>query len=368
MQKDGVCKSALPAPRILRALLLRQNKYGKNMKAAVLVRFGNAQDAFEIRELPDLPCKPHEVRVAVATFGLNFADVVARLGQYQDCPPLPAVIGYEVVGQVLETGAEVTHVQPGQRVLAFTRFGGYATQIVTDARAVVPLPDFIPDAEATALATQYCTAYFSACMAINLWPGDHVLIQAAAGGVGIALTQIAKNAGCTVYGTAGSDAKLETIRKNGVDVPINYTTHNFARVIEKTAPNGKIDVVFDSVGGQSVREGIKLLNSGGRMVCFGAADMSGANKLQVAWKAMQFGLYHPVQFMLRSASLTGVNMLRIAENKPLVLQQCLQEVVKKAAEGQLKPIVHGVYPISQLWQAHEALQHRSTVGKLAIQW
>lgn len=338
------------------------------MKAAVLVRFGKAQNAFEIRELPELPCKPDEVRIGVTTFGLNFADVVARLGQYQDCPPLPAVIGYEAVGQVLETGAAVTHVKPGQRVLAFTRFGGYATQIVTDARAVVPLPDFIPDAEATALATQYCTAYFSACMAINLWPGDHVLIQAAAGGVGIALTQIAKLAGCTVYGTAGSDAKLETIRKNGVDIPINYNTHEFEEVIQKTAPNGKIDVIFDSVGGESVRKGMKLLNAGGRMVCFGAADMSGANKLQVAWKALQFGFYHPVQFMLRSASLTGVSMLRIAEDKPLILQHCLQEVVKKAVEVQFKPIVHGVYPITQLPQAHEALERRGTIGKVAIKW
>lgn len=338
------------------------------MQAAVLVRNGQAQNAFELQELPPLTCKSHEVRVGVKAFGLNFADVVARLGQYQDCPPLPTVIGYEAVGHILETGSEVTHLKVGQRVVAFTRFGGYATEVVSDSRAVVPVADSLSNGEAAALATQYCTAWFSACMAINLWHNDHVLIHAAAGGVGIALTQIAKQAGCTVYGTAGSDKKLTLLKEQGVDVPINYKTHDFADVIRKTAPNGKIDVVFDSIGGDYVKKGIKLLNSGGRMVCFGAADMSGANKLQVAYKALQFGFYHPVQFMMRSISLTGVNMLRIADNKPEVLQQCLQQVAKGAEQGYLKPVVSSVYSISQLAEAHQALESRQTTGKVVVEW
>ncbi len=339
------------------------------MQAAVLVKQGSSQNAFDIQTLPDLPkCQPNEVKVAVKAFGLNFADVTARLGKYPDCPPLPAIIGYEAVGHIEEVGSQVTNLKVGQRVLAFTRFGGYATQVIAQESAVIAIPESISNAEAAALATQYCTAYYAACIAINLHPSDHVLIQAAAGGVGIALTQLAKKAGCTVYGTAGSDKKLDLLREQGVDVPINYQKEDFAKVIAKTAPNGKIDVVFDSVGGSYVKKSFGLLNAGGRLVCYGAADLSGANILSTAYKALQFGFYHPVQFMMRSISLIGVNMLRIADNKPELLQHSLQEVVKGYEAGYLKPVVGGVYPIAQLATAHDLLQNRQTTGKVVIEW
>ncbi|HRI28399.1 MAG TPA: zinc-binding dehydrogenase [Chitinophagales bacterium] len=338
------------------------------MHAAVLIKNGNAQTAFEIRNLPNPVCKPDEVRIQVQAFGLNFADVMARLGKYRDCPPLPAVIGYEVVGYVAETGSQVKNLQIGQRVVAFTRFGGYATQVTAPAIAAVPIPDNWGLAEATALATQYCTAYFAACIATNLHPSDHVLIHAAAGGVGIALTQLAKHKGCTIYGTAGSDAKLQLLRKQGVDFPINYQTQDFTQIIKKQAPNGKIDAVFDSIGGSYVKKGIALLNAGGRMVCFGAANMSGAGLLGTIIKAWQFGFYHPAAFMMRSAGLIGVNMLRIADHKPQLLQLAMQEVVNGVQAGFLQPVSGGVFPVADLAKAHTLLQNRQTTGKIAVAW
>ncbi|QQS28200.1 MAG: zinc-binding dehydrogenase [Sphingobacteriales bacterium] len=339
------------------------------MQAAVLVKNGSSKNAFEIQTLPDLPmCRSNEVKIEVKAFGLNFADVTARLGKYPDCPPLPAVIGYEVVGHVIETGSEVKDLKPGQRVLAFTRFGGYSTQVIAQANGVVAIPDNISHAEAAALATQYCTAYYAACIAINLQPSDRVLIQAAAGGVGIALTQIAKKNGCYIYGTAGSDSKLEVLRQLGVDVPVNYQKQEVAKIIAQTSPNGKLDVIFDSVGGSFVRKSFKMLNSGGRLVCYGAAGLSGANMFNTAVKALEFGFYHPIQFMMRSVSLIGVNMLRIADNKPELLQKALTKVVKGYQNGDFKPITGGVFPISELAKAHDLLQTRQTIGKVVVEW
>ena len=128
---------------------------------------------------------------------------------YRDAPPIPSVLGYEVVGRVAEIGQYTqTDLKIGQRVVALTRFGGYAEFAVTDARAAVAIPDGMDTAVASAIATQYGTAYYCAYEMAPLFPGNHVLVQAAAGGVGTALVQMAKNRGCIVYGNWGSDSKI----------------------------------------------------------------------------------------------------------------------------------------------------------------
>ncbi len=340
------------------------------MKAAVLIRTGAPEQAFELQNLPNpIINQPTQVRINVTAFGLNFADVVARLGQYQDCPPLPAVIGYEVVGIVESVGSAVKDISVGQRVVAFTRFGGYASQVVTDMAAVVPIND-MDTGIAAALCTQYTTAYFAAEYITQLHAGEHVLVQSAAGGVGTALVQLAKRRGCIVYGTAGSDAKCEHLKTLGVDIPINYSQQHFADAVKKIAPDGKIDVIFDAVGGDAVRKGIGVLAAGGRMVCYGAASMSdrSRNPFKTVGKALAFGVYHPAQFMMSSRSLLGVNMLRIADQRPQVLRHCLQEVIRLAKEGVLRPVVDGIYPIADLAEAHNRLENRKTIGKVVIKW
>lgn len=340
------------------------------MKAAVLVKNANPEQAFELREMPDPTPQANEVLVAVQAFGLNFADVMAMRGLYQDCPPLPTVIGYETVGIVEQVGSGITHVAIGDRVVAFTRFGAYATKVVARAEGVVKIPETMPNGVAAALATQYCTAYYAACVAINLHKGEQVLIHAAAGGVGTALMQLALRAGCTVYGTVGSEEKINLITQHGAHHAINYNKRNFVDAIKELAPNGKVDVIFDAVGGSSVRKGMGLLASGGRMVCYGAASMSQKSKniFKTIKSAAEFGIYHPAQFMMRSVSLIGVNMLRIADNQPQILQHCLQQVTQLAAEGILQPIVGGVYPIEKLPDAINQLENRQTVGKVVVEW
>ena len=178
------------------------------MKAAVLVKQGNAQLAFEIRDIETPVLKDLEVLIKVEGFGLNFADVMARNGLYKDAPPMPSVLGYDVVGEVTKVNCEEANHLLGKRVVAMTRFGGYAEYAKTDYRACAVISDQMSLTKATALATQYCTAYYAAYECTNLFEGDHILIHAAAGGVGTALTQLAKNKGCIVYGTTGSESKF----------------------------------------------------------------------------------------------------------------------------------------------------------------
>lgn len=334
------------------------------MNALFLVKNGKPDQAFELRPHSITPVEAHEVIVEVEAFGINFADIMARLGHYRDCPPLPAVIGYEAVGWIREKGADVHHVEIGDRVVAFTRFGGYAQAVKTRGDAVVRIEKDYPAGKALALATQYCTAYYAAHVATNVLPGDRVLIQAAAGGVGTALVQLCKRMNCTIYGTAGSDYKLDHLKTLGVDHPINYRTQDFSKEI--TEP---LDVVFDSLGGDVYKKGYKLLDRGGRMVAYGAAAQTNASTIFGKVKfGIDFGIYHPAQFIMESRALIGVNMLRIADYKPQTIQLCLSKVVELAQAGELDPHVGGMYPSSDLAKVHEMMEERKTMGKIGIFW
>jgi NADPH2:quinone reductase len=203
---------------------------------------------------------------------------------------------------------------------------------------------------------------------VNLHEGDRVLIHAAAGGVGTALVQYAKYKGCEIFGTAGSDAKLKLLREAGVDHPINYVTEDFEPAVMKITGGQGLDAIYDANGGLSVKKGFRSLASGGRLVCYGGSHIAGQNifgKIKTLW---DFGFYHPLQFMTRSKSIIGVNMLRIADNKPLVLKRCLENVVRLHEQGVFKPAVGGIFPVNQVGEAHEFLASRKSTGKISVSW
>lgn len=334
------------------------------MDAIFLVKNGKSEIAFERKEMKVLEPSDDEVGVEVEAFGLNFADVMARLGLYRDCPPLPTIIGYEAVGKVIKIGKNIGHVKIGDRVIAFTRFGGYAQYVLTQGVACVKIADDYDIGKALALATQYCTAFYACCVATNVLPGERVLVQAAAGGVGTALVQLCKWKGAIVYGTAGSPKKLEYLKAQGVDFPINYNEKSIDSAIKE-----KMDVVFDSLGGSDFKKGWNLLERGGRLVGYGAATQTDSKNIFGTLKlGVGFGIYHPVQLLMESKALIGVNMLRIADYKPNTLKYCMEEVVKLAESGIIDPVVGGIYSIDKLSEAHNDLESRKSVGKLGVKW
>jgi NADPH2:quinone reductase len=334
------------------------------MEAVYIEKYGSPEMAFKRKEFRLPAPAPDEVSIEVEAFGLNFADVVARLGMYRECPPLPAVVGYEVVGRVVNKGKDANNIDLGDRVVGFTIFGGYATHVNTKAQAVVKIDNDYETGKALALAVQYCTAFYAANIATNILENDKVLIHAAAGGVGTALVQLCKMKKCKIYGTAGSAEKIEYLKKMGVDVPINYRTQDFSQVIGE-----QMDVVFDSIGGSTFKKSLKMLDYGGRMVAYGAASQLEAGNFFSKIKfGLSFGFYHPVVFIMNSKTLAGVNMLKIGKFKPQILQYCMQNVAQLANERKIDPHVGGMYPIEKLNEAHLALEKRHTMGKIGIVW
>lgn len=339
------------------------------MKAIYIIKYGEADQAFEVREIPKPVPKEGEVLVKVEGFGLNFADIMARKGMYQDAPPLPSLIGYDICGKVEEVGSHVINVAEGDRVIAMTRFGGYAEYAVTDARATAKISDRINVAEATALTTQYCTAYYCAAEMVNLFEGDRVLIHSAAGGVGTALLQYALHEKCEVFATTGSVSKVEMLKQMGAQHVINTGRVEFDDYLKDVLKEEGVDVIFDAVGADFIRRGIKTLASGGRIICYGAADMNDAtNIFSKVVKGIQFGIYHPAQFMMNSKSLIGVNMLKIADNKPMVLKRCLENVVRLVEEGVFKPKAGKIFKADEIAEAHRFLEGRKSIGKVACIW
>lgn len=337
------------------------------MKAIYLTKYGSADQAFQMIET-DIPTpKENEVLIKVHYSGLNFADVIARRGMYPDAPKNPAILGYDVSGEIAGVGSAVKEFKIGQQVAAMTRFGGYAEYAVTDQSGVTIIPADFDQASATVLTTQGCTAYYCAVDCFTLHKGDHVLIHAAGGGVGSLLVQIAKHYGCIVFGTASGE-KQDYIKSIGVDYPIDYTRDDFYTIIKNSG--NKLDAIFDSLGGTAFSKGMNLLGPGGKMVSFGAAEQleSRTNKLKLLSMLWGFGLYSPISLLMQSKSIITVNMLRIADFRQNVLRDVLRSVVELASEGVIKPHVSKVFSASEIANAHEYLESRQSIGKVVLKW
>lgn len=341
-----------------------------SMKAAFLVRNGAAETAFEIRETAIPSRKPDEFLIKVEAFGLNFADVMARQGFYRDAPPLPAILGYDLVGRVVE--APENHADAiGKRVAAMSRFGAYAEYAVAIPGAVFFIPEGMDEAAACALGTQYCTAWHAAFQATSMNAGDTVLIHAAAGGVGTALVQLALWKGCTVVAMAGSDAKINELKAAGAHHTVNYRSEDYAEAIPKLlGAKRPIDLSFNAVGGTTFKKDMKLLRPGGRLVLYGASERTGKKGGNLATYKMlwQMGIVIPLLLVAGSRSVIGVNVLRIADHRPDLLKTAVAELTRLLEAGTIRPKSGGVYPIAQLADAHRALEQRQTTGKIAVKW
>jgi NADPH2:quinone reductase len=349
--------------------LQKKDIMDRTMPAAVLIRKGAVDKAFEVRELPVPVPREHEVLIAVDAFGLNYADGMAIKGNYRDAPPLPSVLGYDVCGYIAATGSKVTSFRTGDRVTAMTRFGGYARYAVTDERAVVAIKEDTGLCAALSLATQAATAWYCAEEVCTLYEGERVIITAAAGGVGSLLLQMVKRHKVKAYGIVSSEAKEAIIKGLGADGVLNRSRGDVFTQYQQYEGKKAIDVMFDSAGGSYIRKGIRNLAPGGRMVGYGGAQGSNAgNIFSLLSFALSFGFYHPAPFLLQSQALVGVNMLRLADHKPAVVQRCMQQSVRLFNNGELRPLEGAIFPVEQLAEAHRALQQGAIAGKIAIKW
>ncbi|HEV7845591.1 MAG TPA: medium chain dehydrogenase/reductase family protein [Thermoleophilaceae bacterium] len=337
------------------------------MKALVVTEHG-PPDVLRVQERPDPEPGPGELRIRVRAAGVNFADLLGRVGLYPDAPKPPCVLGYEVAGDVDALGEHAEGFELGDRVMGACRFGGYAQLAVAKADAVVPLPDGWSYAEGAAMPVTYSTAYAGLVRYGALRPGERVLIQAAAGGVGIAATQIAKLCGAEVYGTA-SPAKHDAIRDFGVDHPVDYRTHDVVDEVRRIAgEKHPLDLALDALGGRSFRQSYSLLRAGGRLVCFGASEVQAGERrspLRALRVVAQMPRFNPLKLMSESKSVIGLNMLTLWDERGS-LGELIEPLRAWIDDGSFRPVVAQEFRLDDGAAAHRYLHERSNIGKVVL--
>ncbi len=330
------------------------------MRAVVTTKHGGP-DVLQVQEQPDPELSPGAVRIDVAAAGINFADVMARMGLYPDAPKTPCVVGYEVAGTILELGEGVAGLAVGERVLAGTKFGGYASQVVVPASDVVPLPDGLSFEQGAAIPVNYATAWAGLIGYGSLRRGERVLVHSVGGGVGIAATQIAKRAGAEVYGTAspGKHARCEEL---GVDYVLDYGIAGWERSVPQ------FDVILDAIGGRSFRTSYGLLRPGGRLVAFGASSLvSGQrrNLLTALRTVIRMPRFNLIKQMSESKAVIGLNMLSLWKDRG-TLEPWIAPLRELLDDGTIKPVVAGVFSFEDAGAAQTMITERRNVGKVVL--
>ncbi len=323
-------------------------------------------EVLQVREAPDPEAGPGQVRIRVKAAGINFADLMARVGLYPDAPPLPCVVGYEVSGTIDQVGKGVSGFAEGDRVFAMPRFGGYTDTLAISSEQVFQVPETMSFEEAAAFPVVYLTAYHMMLFTGNLRPGSRVLIHSAAGGVGLAAIELAKTRGCVIFGTA-SPSKHAFLREQGCQHPID-SRGDVAAAVRAVVGSAGIDLILDPVGGKSWGEGYDLLAPCGRLVAFGLSAASSGKKrslLHAALSVLQVRRYNPMKLMDDNKTVSGTNMGHLFDRLDLLRPQ-FEALLELQAAGKVRPRVDKSFPFAEAAAAHHYIHDRKAKGKVVL--
>jgi len=324
-------------------------------------------EVLQAAETSDPTPRAGEVRLAVSAAGVNFADIMARLGLYPDAPPPPVVVGYEVAGTVDAVGSDGLPFRIGDRVFALTRFGGYASSVAVPATFVFPTPSTLSDVEAAAIPVNYLTALIALYQLANLGAGETVLVHGAGGGVGLAATQLAKRRGATVIGTA-SAAKLAAIRTLGVDHALDHQHDDVVAEVRKLTAGRGADVVLDPLGGRSFRRSYRLLAPLGRLVMYGASAAASGERRNL-WRVLrtliEMPAFRPLSLINRNRAVLGLNLGHLW-HETARLRSAMDLILTELAAGRIRPVIARTFPLERAAEAHRYIQSRANIGKVIL--
>lgn len=303
--------------------------------------------------------QPHpsqdELRIDVAAAGINFADVMHRRGTYPSGPVPPYVPGFEVAGVVDAAGTRVERFGPGDRVVSYVSggTGGYAEYALTQPTHTFSVPGSLPLSEAVAVPIQFLTAHNCLFEWGGLATGDRVLIHAAAGGVGTAAVQLARDAGAEVFGTASTDPKLDQLRALGCDHCINYEETSFVDAIDHLTGGKGVALVLNGVGGEVHHNSLKALAPFGRLVAYGVASGEGTQ-------------LNPRGLLTKNLQVYGYHYGNALADVPDRVLGPADDILQRLSRGNLDAVLDDTIPLEQAAMAHRRLENRSNVGKVVL--
>ncbi|HHG86673.1 MAG TPA: hypothetical protein ENJ82_18130 [Bacteroidetes bacterium] len=335
------------------------------MKSYPFRRTGSP-NVLKLEEVPDLGDPgPNEVLVRTIALGLNYAEILSRKGQYSWAPKRPYTLGMEAYGEIVAVGAGVAPGRVGEKVLTGMQYGGYAEMVkVPSFMAFSAFPDFTPEENAATLVN-YMTAWIALFRQARVQPGETVLVQAAAGGVGTAAVQLLKAHGCRVIGMAGNAEKIALLKRLGVDLAINYRAEAFDEVILKHKM--RPDVVLELVGGDVFKKSYALVKPFGRIAVAGFASIPLVKWNPLTWiKTLQMAPKAKVMDMAkRSIGMYATHIGYLIEDPELVVTS-FGATVKFMQKHGIRPVVGKVFAFDQVPEAHAFIESRESFGKVVI--
>ncbi len=326
-------------------------------------------EVLQVKDAPDPSPGPGQLRIRVEATGVNFADIMGRMGLYPDLPPIPVVVGYEVGGRVDAVGSGVDASWVGRDVFAMTRFGGYSDVVCVPESQVFARPADMSAEDGAALPVNYFTAWQLVVVMGGLRAGETMLVHSAGGGVGIAATQIAKHLGARVIGTA-SKSKHEFLRGIGVDMLIDYRTEDFEKRTMELTGGGGVELILDAVGGDSFKKGFRILAPTGRLGMFGmsSAAVGKERNIVAALKmaaSMPWFQFNPPALLNANKGVFGVNLGHLWDQIPRI-QGWANSLLELWKAGVIRPHVDKVFPFAEAAAAHHYVQDRKNIGKVLL--
>lgn len=318
------------------------------MKAAVYYENG-PPSVFKYEDVADPVCLPQGIVIKVEAVSIEGGDTLNRAGG--ELATVPHIVGYQAAGTIIEVGAEVTHLKPGQRVTTVNMHGSHAERRSVFARTAWVVPDSMDIRTAAAIPVPFGTAHDCLFEFGHLKAGETVLVQAGAGAVGLAAIQIAKRAGATVIATASSDERLEGLKQYGMDHGINYRTQDLVAEAKRLTDNRGVNLVVDPVGGSTLQKSILALAYRGRISMVGRA---GREDMRVDVSTMMGG----------NQSLSGVFLG--AEIFTDRVHDNIQKLIDDIAKGELKVVLDKSFPLKDAAAAHEYIESRKAFGRVTL--
>jgi NADPH:quinone reductase-like Zn-dependent oxidoreductase len=325
-------------------------------------------DVLAVREAEDPTPAAGQVRVRVEACGVNFGDIIGRLGAYPDLP-IPCVPGFEVAGRIDEVGEGVDAGWVGKDVFSMLGAGGYTDTICVEPVAAIERPPGMSAHEGAAFPVNYLTAHLLVERLGALLPDETVLIHSAGGGVGTAAIQLSRRIGAQIIGCASSH-KHDFLKSLGVDHCIDYTSEDFeTRVRDITGGRG-VELILDPVGGNSFKKSCRVLAATGRLGMYGMSSV-GTNRgrswmgsLKAAWGTRL--RFTPPGLMRQNVGVFGVSLSSLTV-APERMRTWLEKLVDHYREGELRPVIGATFPLEQAADAHRLIESRGNVGKVVLE-
>lgn len=322
------------------------------MKALLCKAFGPA-DTLVLENVASPVIKKNEILLDVQAAGVNFPDTLIIEGKYQFKPPFPFSPGGEAAGIISQVGEKITHLKPGDRVMALTGWGSFAEQVAVAGYNVLPIPQAMDFTTAAAFSMTYGTSMHALKQRAHLQPGETLLVLGASGGVGLAAVEIGKALGARVIAAASTAEKLEVAKNAGADELINYNETSLKDEVKRLTAGNGVDVIYDPVGGDLFDQAIRSIAWNGRLLVVGFAS----GRIPEL----------PVNLaLLKGASVVGVFWGSFAQRQPQDNAANFKQLFDWYAEGKLKPLVSQVYPLERGAEAIDVLGKRSAVGKVVV--